>query len=62
MKGTGQIGILVIAGLVVWWLTQRQRQAQAAELLPGETEPITKHVEREIPVYTTIERWEKANG
>ena len=36
MKG---IGAIVIVGLVVWWLTQRQKQAQAAELLPGQTYP-----------------------
>ena len=72
------IGAIVIGGLVVWWLTQRQKQAQAAELLPGKTYPteygeseyeklhkvvpITRYVEREIPVYQTIEEWEANHG
>ena len=74
MKG---IGTIVIIGLVVWWIT-RSRQARAAELLPGQTYPAevgeseyeklhkivptTRYVEREVPVYSTIEDWEKANG
>jgi len=61
-KGAG-IGGLVIIGLIVWWLTQR-KPAQTAELSPGETYlpeseyeklhttvPITKYVERTIPVF-----------
>ena len=30
------IGMMVIIGLVVWWLAQRQ-EVQAVELLPGKT-------------------------
>ena len=112
------IGTIVIIGLLVWWLTQRQKEAQAAafeeltpeqesrrqewkstlvsqegatmpaegtawyryimynEPLPGRTRileiseyeklhtkmPITKYVEKQIPVYSTIEDWEEAHG
>ena len=71
MKG---IGTIVIIGLGVGWLT-RSKQAQAAELLPGETYPaeseyeklhrvvpITEFVEKEMPVYNTIEAWEANHG
>ena len=75
-RGIG-IGTLVVIGLIAWWLS-RNKQAQAAESLPelayrteyGESEyeklhkvvPITRYVEREIPVYQTIEEWEEAHG
>jgi len=75
-RGIG-IGTLVVIGLIAWWLS-RNKQAQAAELLPGQTYPteygeseyeklhkvvpITRYVEREIPVYQTIEEWEEAHG
>ena len=75
-RGIG-IGTLVVIGLIAWWLG-RNKQAQAAELLPeqtypteyGESEygklhkvaPITRYAEREIPVYQTIEEWEEAHG
>ena len=75
-RGIG-IGTIIFIGLVVWWLTQ-SKQARAAELLPrqtypsevGETEseklhkvvPITEYIERQIPVYQTIEEWEAVNG
>jgi len=62
------IGTIVIIGLIIWWLTQRQKEAQAAELLPSKTYPaeseyeklhrvlpITKYVEKQIPVYSMIE-------
>ena len=78
MKAAGGIGVLVAIGLIVWWLSQRQGQAQIAELLPGETHPtefgeseyeklhpvvpITEHVTKEMPVYNTIEEWEKVHG
>ena len=68
MKG---IGAIVIGGLVVWWLAQRQKQAQAAELLPGKTYPtdlgeseyeklhkvvpITQYVEKELRVFDNLE-------
>ena len=68
MKG---IGAVVIVGLVVWWLTQRQKQAQAAELLPGKTYPteygeseyeklhkvvpITEYIEKELIVFDNLE-------
>ena len=71
MKGLG-IGGLVLIGLLVWWLSQR-KEAQAAELLPGETYlpeseyeklhkvvPITKFVEKEIPVFDSIEKYVEA--
>jgi len=74
MKAAGGIGTLVIIGLIVWWLT-RNKQAQAAGLLPGETYPteseyeklhrvvpITRYMEKEIPVYQTIEEWEANHG
>ena len=67
MKNIG-IGGLIIIGLIVWWLMQRQKEAQAAELLPSKTYlteseyeklhrvlPITKYVETQIPVYSMIE-------
>ena len=71
-RGIG-IGTLVVIGLIAWWLS-RNKQAQAAELLPEQTYPteygeklhkvvpITRYVEREIPVYQTIEEWEEAHG
>lgn len=73
MKG---IGILVIAGLVIWWLS-RSKQAKATELLPGETYstepeseyeklhktvPITEYVTKQISVYNSIEEWEEVHG
>jgi len=64
---TGIGGVLLI-GLLVWWLTQK-KEAQASELLPGETYseeseyeklhkvvPITKYVVKEIPVFETERR------
>ena len=67
MKGIGAIAII---GLAVWWLTQRQKQAQASELLPGatyvteseseyeklhKTVPITQYVEKELIVFDNLE-------
>ena len=57
MKG---IGAIVIIGLVVWWLTQRQKQAQASGMPTGEMSeyeklhtyaPITASTERLLEVY-----------
>ena len=54
------IGIIVIIGLIAWWLTQRQRQAQASGMStskPNEYEklhttvPITANTERLFEVY-----------
>ena len=69
------IGTIVIIGLIVWWLTQRQKEVQAAEVLPSKTYPaeseyeklhrvvpITRYMEKEIPVYQTIEEWKEAHG
>ena len=67
MKTAGGIGTLVIIGLVVWWITW-DRQAKAAEYGEPEYEklhkvvPITRYVEREMPVYSTIEDWEENRG
>ena len=57
MKG---IGAIVIIGLVVWWLTQRQKQAQASGMSANKldeyeklhtTVPITASTERLFEVY-----------
>ena len=77
MKTAGGIGILIIAGLIIWWLIQ-SKQARAAGLLPGQTYPaqvgeteyeklhttvpITRYVEKEMPVYQTIEELEANHG
>ena len=70
MKVAGGIGILVIIGLIAWWLTQ-QKQAQATGLPIDEmseyeklhtTVPITRYVEKEMPVYQTIEELEANHG
>ena len=54
------IGMMVIIGLVVWWLTQRQRQAQASGMPTSEVSeyeklhtivPITASTERLLEVY-----------
>ena len=70
-KGMG-IGGLVLIGLVFWALT-RGKEARAAELLPGATYlpeseyeelhkvvPITKYVEKEIPVFEDVEQYVEA--
>ena len=73
MKKDVGIGTIVIIGLIIWWLMQRQKQAQAARLSPGagdETEyeklhttvPITRFVEKEMPVYVSIEEGEASHG
>ena len=58
-RGVG-IGTVVIIGLVVWWLTQRQRQAQASGMSASgmseyerlhTTVPITASTERLFEVY-----------
>ena len=70
MKKTSGIGALVVIGLIAWWLT-RNRQAQAAGLLPGKTYPtdygeseyeklhrvvpITQYVEKELIVFDNLE-------
>ena len=51
MKG---IGAIVIGGLVVWWLAQRQKQAQAAELLPGKTYPTDLGESEYEKLHTTV--------
>jgi len=48
------IGAIVIGGLVVWWLTQRQKQAQAAELLPGKTYPTDLGESEYEKLHTTV--------
>ena len=65
--------VIAAISVVVFWLVKRQSdKVQAAGLLPDaiypttESEyeklhrvvPITKCVERQIPVYQTIEEWE----
>ena len=54
------IGIIVIIGLVAWWLTQRQKQAQASGTSASgmdeyeklhTTVPITANTERLFEVY-----------
>ena len=58
-RGVG-IGTVVIIGLAAWWLTQRQRQAQASGMSANEmdeyerlhtTVPITASTERLLEVY-----------
>ena len=58
-RGIG-IGTIVVIGLIVWWLTQRQKQAQASGIPPGEMSeyeklhtyvPITASTERLFEVY-----------
>ena len=60
MKRGAGIGTLVVIGLVIWWLTQRQKQAQASGIPPGEMSeyeklhimvPITAKTERLFEVY-----------
>ena len=60
MKQSIGIGTVIIIGLVVWCLTQRQRQAQASGRPAGEvseyeklhtTVPITANTERLFEVY-----------
>ena len=74
MKGKDMTSIIVVAAIlaVVFWRAKRQSdKVQAAGLLPSATYPyeseyeklhkvvpITKYVERQIPVYRTIEEWE----
>ena len=73
MKTGLGIGGLILIGLLVWWLNQR-KEAQAAELLPGETYPaeeseyeklhkvvpITRYVTKEIPVFENVEQYVEA--
>ena len=74
MKTASGIGMPVIIGLVVWWLT-RSKQVQATGLLPEQTYPtkseyeklrrvvpITAYVERTVPVYQSIEEWEASHA
>jgi len=72
MKGIAKIVVVGVLVGVAWWVTRRI--AEGKPIIPTATEamseyeklhkvvPITKFVEKEIPVYGTIEEWEKANG
>ena len=70
MKRGISIGTVVIIGLVIWWLTQRPKSIQTTKITPmrfypqgSEYEklhkvvPITRYVERQIPVYG-LQGWE----
>jgi len=68
-KGLG-IGGLVLLGFLIWWLGQKAKEARAAEA-PAEAYvseyerlhaivPITKYVEKKIPVFESIEQYREA--
>ena len=50
-----QLGIITIIGLAVWWLTQRQKQAQASGMSASELDEYEK-LHTTVPITTNMER------